>query len=109
VDLIDLSDLPGRHVEAHGSAGFTAARVLHGATAATTFLRIAAGGTIGAHPAPVDQLLVVLTGSGEVRSGDGPWRSIVAGQAAVWRAGEEHATRTATGLTALGVESADLA
>jgi GrpB-like predicted nucleotidyltransferase (UPF0157 family) len=46
----------------------------------------------------------VLTGSGWVRGGTGEGRTINAGNAAVWTAGEEHEVRSPGGLTAVCVE-----
>jgi quercetin dioxygenase-like cupin family protein len=108
VEFLDLPAHPGRPVDAFGSTGFTALGVLRGGSTAVTLLRVAAGGEIGPHPAVSDQLLVVLAGRGEVRSGDGPWQEIAAGQAVLWRDGEDHATRAVDDLTALGVEAPDL-
>jgi quercetin dioxygenase-like cupin family protein len=67
-------------------------------------LRVESGGEIGRHPAVVDQLLLIVAGRAAVQAGDGPWQEIRSGQAAVWRAGEEHITRAAEDVTALVVE-----
>lgn len=45
-----------------------------------------------------------LDGSGEVSGAGGVAEPIKAGEAVFWPAGEEHETKTATGLTALIVE-----
>jgi quercetin dioxygenase-like cupin family protein len=55
-----------------------------------------------------DQLLIVLSGHGEVRAADGPWRPVGPGQAALWKAGESHTTRATSDLTAVAVESDNL-
>lgn len=59
-------------------------------------------------PAPVDQLFVVVAGRAWVQGGDGVPAEIGAGQAAVWRVGEEHLTRAEEALTALVVEMPEL-
>ena len=74
-----------------------------------TTLRVAAGGEIGRHLAPVDQLFVVVAGSGLVCGDDEVWHPIGTGEAALWTAGEEHTTRAEADLTAVVVEMADLA
>jgi quercetin dioxygenase-like cupin family protein len=71
-------------------------------------LHVAAGGEIPRHPATVDQLLMVVSGSGEVCGEDGEWRPIRAGQGAVWAGGEQHTTRADEQLTALVIELAGL-
>ena len=77
---------------------------MRGEQAAVIVLHVAAGGEIGRHPAPVDQLLVVVSGRGRGQSGYGPWAELGAGQAVVWRTGEQHTTRADEDLTALVVE-----
>jgi hypothetical protein len=49
-------------------------------------------------------VLAVLEGSGEVSGADGVGEPVAAGEAVYWVAGEEHETRTETGLTALVLE-----
>jgi quercetin dioxygenase-like cupin family protein len=71
--------------------------------------RIAAGGVIARHPAVVAQILAVVEGAGEVSGADGVREPISAGEAVYWSAGEEHETRSATGLTAVIVEAPGLA
>lgn len=69
---------------------------------------LAAGGHIGAHPATVPQLFVVLAGEGWASGADGQRVPLRAGQAAFWEAGETHATGTEHGLTALVLEAETL-
>lgn len=88
--------------------GFTGVGVLGGDQVHVGVLRVAAGHEIPRHPADPDQVMLVVAGRGEVCGGDGAWRPIAAGQAAVWRAGEEHTTRAYEDLTAVVVEIADL-
>ena len=70
------------------------------------YLRV--GGVLGAHPATTRQLLLVVAGSGWVRSGAEEQRRIMTGQAVYWEPGEEHETATDTGLTAIILESDSL-
>jgi quercetin dioxygenase-like cupin family protein len=104
VRILDLTDLPHRPIEAHGSRGFSVGAFGLSAEAHLVSVSLAPGGVIGRHPAVARQLLVVLDGEAEVSGADGPSRRLSAGQAAVWEAGEAHETRTATGLSALIVE-----
>jgi quercetin dioxygenase-like cupin family protein len=108
MEILDLRVPAGVPVPAFGSTGLTAEHVLRGGTTAVTVLRVAAGGEIGRHPAVGDQLFFVVAGRGAARSGDEPWRPIEAGQAALWRSGEDHTTRAEADLTALVIESEDL-
>ena len=71
--------------------------------------RVAPGGSIARHRATVPQILAVVEGSGEVSGADGVLEPITAGEAVYWGEGEEHETRTDTGLTALVFEGRDVA
>jgi mannose-6-phosphate isomerase-like protein (cupin superfamily) len=68
-------------------------------------LRLGAGGTLGRHPASVDQLFVVVEGEGWVTGADGERVRVAAGTALYWAAGEEHESGSEKGLTAIVVES----
>ena len=102
--ILDLTDLPHRPIEAHGSHGFSVGAFGLSAEAHLVSVSLAPGGVLGRHPAAARQLLVVLDGEAEVSGAGGPSRRLSAGQAAVWERGEAHETRTATGLSALIVE-----
>jgi mannose-6-phosphate isomerase-like protein (cupin superfamily) len=60
---------------------------------------------VGRHPAAASQLFVVVRGSGWVADGDGEREPIDAGEAVLWDAGEEHASGSRGGMTALVVEA----
>jgi quercetin dioxygenase-like cupin family protein len=47
---------------------------------------------------------MITAGRGAVRSGGGDWETVNAGQAVVWRAGEEHTTKATDDLTAVAIE-----
>jgi quercetin dioxygenase-like cupin family protein len=71
--------------------------------------RFAPGGRIARHPAgSCPQILAVLGGSGEVSGARGVDEPIEAGEAVLWREGEEHELKTTGGLTALIIEGRDL-
>jgi quercetin dioxygenase-like cupin family protein len=69
------------------------------------FLRLGPGGVLGMHPTPSPQMLLVLAGEGWVSGEDGVRRPVRQGLAVYWQTGEMHETATATGLTALVLES----
>jgi quercetin dioxygenase-like cupin family protein len=68
-------------------------------------LRLGAGGVLGRHPAPVDQLFVVIEGEGWVSEAHGERVPVAAGSVIHWAAGEEHESGSDSGLTAIVVES----
>jgi quercetin dioxygenase-like cupin family protein len=102
-------DRDERLISAYGSIGLHATRIASGDGGVTvTCLAVQPGGTIGSHPAPGDQLFLVIAGSGWTAGADGIRRPVKAGQGARWAAGEVHTTGTDTGLTALAVEGPSL-
>ena len=102
--ILDLAGLPHRPVEAHGSRGFSVGAFGLSADAHLVSVALTPGGVVGRHPAVGRQLLVVLSGEAQVSGADGTVRTLAPGQAAVWEPGEQHETRTSTGLSALIVE-----
>jgi quercetin dioxygenase-like cupin family protein len=108
MEIKDLRGRGGREITAYGSSGLTAEALVRSDGAALTVLRVAAGGEIGRHPTDVDQFLLVLFGRGSVRSGDGPWEPVEAGQLVIWAAGEVHTTRADENLTAYVLEAPGL-
>ncbi len=98
-----------RVIDRFASVGATATRVAAGEGAVhLTCLAIEPGGTIGAHPAPVDQLFLVIAGEGWVSGPDGQRVAVSTGDGVHWEPGEEHASGTAVGLTALALEGPSL-
>ena len=59
------------------------------------------GGSIGPHPAGLDQLFLVITGRGWVAGRDGRRIALRAGQGAIFRSGELHSKGSRTGMTAM--------
>jgi len=88
--------------------GVTVARltpsIFEGSPIQAAIFRVAPGGRLARHPATLPQILAVLEGSGEVSGEDGIAEPIAAGEAVFWSQGEEHETRSASGLTALIIE-----
>lgn len=105
--LVRFGPEAGREIDRFGSVGFRLAPIVRGG-ARVACVHLAAGGSIGRHPAAGPQVLAVVAGSGVVSGGDGAERPIEPFEAAVWEAGEEHEARTAGGLTAIVVEGARL-
>lgn len=66
--------------------------------------RLGTGRRIGRHPAASPQLPAVVEGSGWVTGAEGEAEPIEAGQAGFWKEGEEHETRTDSGLTAFVIK-----
>jgi quercetin dioxygenase-like cupin family protein len=104
VQIVKLEAEVGRHVDHHGSRGVHARAVVRAQEIAVTVLHVAASGEIGRHPAAVDQLFLVVNGCGAVSGGDQNWQPVTSGDAVVWQAGEEHATRAEQNVTAVVVE-----
>lgn len=99
----------GHPVEAHGSHGVRARGVQHApARLVVTGLWIEPGGAIGMHEAPVDQLFLVLEGSGWALDGEGKRSVVSAGEALFWRAGEMHGVGSDAGVRALVLEGEGL-
>jgi quercetin dioxygenase-like cupin family protein len=108
MEIKELRGSGGREITAYGSSGLTAEALVRSDGVALTVLRVAGGGEIGRHPTDVDQFLLVLFGRGSVRSGDGPWEPVEAGQLVIWAAGEVHTTRADENLTAYVLEAPGL-
>ena len=104
----------GRSRDLHeaGSSGVTleplTEPLARGAPVQAACFRLGPGGVIGRHPASVEQLLVVVEGSGWVSGADGERVAIRAGEAAFWEAGEEHETTSDDGMTAIVIEAPGL-
>jgi hypothetical protein len=99
----------GREIDAFDSANFVMSKVLR-LTAETrvSCAYLGPNGRVGYHQAPVPQLLLVVQGEGWVRGEAADHTPVTAGHAVFWEQGEGHETTTATGLTAIVVESETL-
>jgi quercetin dioxygenase-like cupin family protein len=96
-----------RPVTAPGSVSAAVRRLA--AQAHAVVIEIEPGGVVGRHPAAVNQLFVVVGGSGWVSGDDGEREPIRAGEAVLWVAGEEHESGSEEGMAALVLESDSLA
>lgn len=96
-------------VDAHGSRGVYARGVQHlPARLVVTGLWLEPAAEIGAHAAPLDQLLLVFEGAGWAAGAEGRREPIAAGQAVFWRAGERHAVGSRSRMAALVLEGEGL-
>jgi quercetin dioxygenase-like cupin family protein len=103
--VFDLQGAEARAIGQHGSNRATASPLtVPEGDAHVVRIRLEPGGVLGRHAGQVDQLFVVVEGEG-IASGADAEVQVAAGTAVYWPAGEEHETRTDTGLTALVVES----
>jgi hypothetical protein len=106
VRIVEIGVGPGRLIEQFDSVE---ARHLGGArfrgSGAMTFLSLAAGAELGRHPAVLSQLYCVVAGSGWVAGADGVAHAIGVGQAALWEAGEEHASGSEGGMRVVVLEA----
>jgi quercetin dioxygenase-like cupin family protein len=71
---------------------------------AVDVVRLAAGGSIGRHPTQLWQVFLVVSGSGWVSGASRDRRMLQAGEAALWSPGEDHASGSDEGLTAVVVQ-----
>lgn len=103
-----IIELPRRDIAAHGSVGVAMdflPRVHDGDRSHVHIAHIDAGGLIGVHPAPVAQVLTLISGRAQVTvEGQHP-RQLVAGHAVIWQPGEVHETHAETAVVAVIVES----
>ena len=105
MQLFDFSHMVGRPITLYGSENiiFTPL-LLHEAPTKISCMHVAPEGVIGFHEATVDQLFLVVAGSGWVRGEEAERTAIEAGEAAFWTAGEWHESGSAAGMTAIIVE-----
>lgn len=71
-------------------------------------VRIEAGGTVGMHPATIDQAFIVVAGSGWIREHDHDREAVTVGDVALWPAGRRHASGSDVGMTAIVVQAESL-
>jgi mannose-6-phosphate isomerase-like protein (cupin superfamily) len=104
--VVDPDNAESREITQHGSehASVTPLTVPAG-DAHVVRIRLEPGGVLGRHAGRVDQLFVVVEGEGRAAGPDGESVPVAAGAAVYWAAGEEHETRSDTGLTAIVVEA----
>jgi quercetin dioxygenase-like cupin family protein len=104
--VVDFNPGRARAISGFGSHGVTAVPLtLPDGEAHVVCIRLGAGGVLGKHPAPVDQLFVVVEGEGWASGEDGERVPVAPGTAIRWAAGEEHESGSDAGLTAIVVEA----
>jgi quercetin dioxygenase-like cupin family protein len=104
--VLDYSADRALAISGFGSQAATAAPLtLPDGEAHVVCIRLGAGGLLGRHPAPVDQVFVVVEGEGWASGEEGERMAIMPGTALYWHAGEEHESGSEHGLTAIVVES----
>ena len=106
--LVRFDPATGREIDRFGSVGFRLTPLVSVPEGRVACFHLEPGGRVGRHPAVGMQVLAVVAGSGMVSGGDGEEVEIAPGVAAVWEDGEEHETRTDSGLTAIVVEGGAL-
>jgi len=106
LNVVEVDRVDGREITEFGSERARVAPLtVPDGDAHVVQIRIEPGGVLGRHAGRADQLFVVIAGEGAASGGDGEPVAVRAGTAVYWAAGEEHETRSETGLTALVVES----
>jgi len=101
-----LFTMPSRPIERFESSGVVV-DLLPGLLGGSqiSVAHVAAGGTIGVHPAPHRQLLAIVSGVGQVRGDDGVMHPVGPGALVVWDTGEAHQTWATTDMVAVVVEA----
>jgi len=108
VRIIEFGPEQGKAITHFDSNGLHATAVIRSDAVNVTVLHVAAGGEIGRHRATVDQLFMVVSGSGHVCGANECWQPISAGQAAIWHSGEHHTTRAEEQMTVVVIEMESL-
>ena len=109
MELVDFSATNAAAIERFDSRAARVNRLARiEGTGAVGVIRLGTGGIVGRHPAVRTQLFVVVDGAGVVSDDDGVEVAIAPGQAALWRAGEMHESRSDTGMTAVVIETDDV-
>ncbi len=109
--LVEFGTDRGSDLTRHRSVGVRAVPLVRSASLgrhAVSVLHVGAGGLVGRHPAPLDQIVAVVAGAGWISGEDGDRLEVRAGQAVVFDAGEEHELGSTDGMTAFVVEADDL-
>ena len=102
-----LVDLPEHDIPSFDSVGVAMRFLPPTGGTAVRLARVAAGGTLGRHPAVRRQLFAVLHGHGEVQTGDDPRVPVGPGTLVLWEPGEVHQTWATTDLTVVVVETTE--
>ncbi len=103
---MELLTLPVRQLSSFGSSGaelLRAALVQEAQDGFAVDVVRAAPGVIGRHPTPLWQLFLVVSGNDWVTGASRDRRTLRPGEAALWSPGEDHASGSDDGLTAVVV------
>ena len=104
-------ELPRREIDRFDSVGVAMdflpdAVAAHGGEVTSVHVaHVAAGGTLGRHPATRRQVFAVVSGDARVVVGDDAPADLGAGQCAFWESGEVHQTWAVTDVVAVIVET----
>jgi quercetin dioxygenase-like cupin family protein len=105
---MEVLAVPTRQLAEYGSTGAGLSRAALVQVPQDGFavdvIRLAPGGTLGRHPTRLWQLFLVVSGSGWVSGADDERRPLGVGEAVLWAPGEEHASGSDGGLTAVVVQ-----
>ncbi|TFD99893.1 cupin [Jeotgalibacillus sp. R-1-5s-1] len=102
--LYQLSKEKGRSIEAYDSNFILTSILRTNDPVQISMMHLDRGGVIGYHQASMPQLLVVVSGQGEVRGAEHTYVDISINEAVFWEKGEWHETRSEEGLTAIVIE-----
>ncbi|WP_456846228.1 cupin domain-containing protein [Cellulomonas sp. P5_C6] len=102
-----LLELPAHDITSFDSAGVVMQLLPAVGGTSVHVARLAAGGTLGRHPAVRRQLFAVVAGEGEIQVDDEPRRHVGPGTLVLWEPGESHQTWATTDLLAVIVETTD--
>src|SRR3546814_11466503 len=96
--VFHLGAIPHRMIDAHDSTGFSVGALGISADAHLVVVRLKPDGVIGGHPAVGRQLLLEIVGDANVTGSHGEMRTLGAGEAEDWNAGEQHTTTSVSRL-----------
>lgn len=109
MEVYQFNKESGKKISAFNS-DFVMARIVQTAKATHVgCMYLQEKGVIGYHQAVVPQLLLVMSGEGYVRGDKEEYIKVQSGDAVFWEKSEWHETKTETGLTAIVIESEELA
>jgi hypothetical protein len=107
--VIEVVIESGRPIEQFGSVGaHHLGSVRFAGDGGWALLSLGPGSHLGRHPALLDQLFLVLDGSGWAAGDEGIRTPLQPGQAALWAAGEEHESGSADGMRVAVLEAASV-
>ena len=107
--VLDFGPDRAAHVTEYASRGASAQALVDGAGEAHVYaVHLVAGGEIGAHPAGLGQLWLVVRGEGWVAGADGVRHPVKTGMGAVIARGEVHAKGSDNGCVAIMIQLAEL-